>query len=198
MAPEQIFKQAEKIGLQAVAITDHDTIPKVPKQNNIIHIPGIEVSTNKGHVLVLGIEELPPKEFLELVDFAKSRGAVTIAAHPFGGFFRPGPKDQASFGSLDAIEVLNGHSFPWKNNKAMKLANGLSKVSGSDAHLPEELGSFACEINAHDLDSILKAIRKSKVELPDKNTRALEILYEAVKRKLLRVYPNNSKIQLAP
>lgn len=183
---EEILKYAEKTGLGAVAITDHNNMNSIKRakkyRGDILFIPGIEVSSDKGHILVLGSEEMPPKTLEGIADFAKSRDAVTIAAHPFGGVLRPGAAKY--LGMVHAVEVLNGKTFSWHNKKAMEAAKHFSKVSGSDAHLLEEVGLFACSVGADSVDGILREIRKGHAMLPEKSRSALSIIWSAWKIKV--------------
>lgn len=60
--PDDIVKIAKKRGLDAIAITDHNTIKGyevIAKRNieDILIIPGIEISTREGHIVALGITE---------------------------------------------------------------------------------------------------------------------------------------------
>ncbi len=182
----QILKHAEKIGLGAIAITDHDKMNSLEEtkkyQGDLIIIPGVEINSDKGHILVLGSEEMPPRTMDEIIDFAKSHSAVAIAAHPYGGVLRPGPAGHLH--KFHAVEVLNGRTFSWKNKKAMKEAENLSKVSGSDAHLLKEVGSFACEIDADSVDSVLKQIKKGNVIIPGKSRTVPGILWKTWETKL--------------
>ena len=61
---EEILKRAEEVGLDAIAITDHDTVDGAKKalacRTSVLVIPGIEVSTKQGHLLVLGVTEVIP------------------------------------------------------------------------------------------------------------------------------------------
>ena len=55
---EKVLERAKAAGLDAVAVTDHDTTVSALKalslESEVIVIPGIEVSTKDGHVLILG------------------------------------------------------------------------------------------------------------------------------------------------
>ena len=57
---EEILKRAEEAGLDAIAITDHDSVDGAKKAlactTTVLVIPGIEVSTKQGHLLVLGCD----------------------------------------------------------------------------------------------------------------------------------------------
>jgi len=63
---ELLLEQAEAVGLDAIAVTDHDEIDaslaaaSKADQYGLIGIPGMEVSSAAGHVLALGVEERVP------------------------------------------------------------------------------------------------------------------------------------------
>lgn len=66
MTPEELLQEAKRIGLSAIALTDHDTIDGVAeftelgKQYGITTVPGVEISVdtklpNNGHMHILGL-----------------------------------------------------------------------------------------------------------------------------------------------
>jgi len=158
--------------IKVAAVTDHDsvrgcraTVELASVYPDILVIPGVEISTDHGDVIVLGTDELPPKPWTPevVVDFAKSIGGVSIAAHPFRAF---GMGDRARKLKVDAIEVLNGGSSKDVNNQAKVLAKSLNLpgTAGSDAHQVSELFSVYNKVEASvDIDEILKAIRQGSV-----------------------------------
>ena len=158
--------------IKVAAVTDHDsvrgcrpTMQLASAYPDILVIPGVEISTQYGDVVVLGTEELPPKPWTPevVVDFAKSVGGVSIVAHPYREY---GMGDRARNYKVDAIEVLNGGSTQAANHQAKELAKsmGLPGTAGSDAHQLSELFSVYSKIEAPlNVDDILKAIRKGSV-----------------------------------
>ncbi len=88
---ELILEQAAEIGLDAVVITDHDTIEEslraaeLAPLYGLVGIPGVEVSTAEGHLLAIGVEEMPPKRrsYGETIEWVHDRGGVAIVPHPF-------------------------------------------------------------------------------------------------------------------
>jgi predicted metal-dependent phosphoesterase TrpH len=160
--------------IKAAAITDHNTIEGYHKAQqlasayqDILIIPGVEITTIEGDLIILGITELPPKPWTakNVIDFAKERQALTIAAHPYR---TRGLGDLTKNYNVDAIEVLNGISSPHANKMAENLAKemGLPGVAGSDAHQVNELWATYTEIQASsDVDEILKAIKKGLVRV---------------------------------
>jgi predicted metal-dependent phosphoesterase TrpH len=172
-SPEQMVKHTKRLGLDAIAITDHDTmkgcssVRRLSKKYGILVMPGEEVSTADGHLVALGVNEfIPPKlgidETLELVH---GQGGIGIAAHPFAFSRR-------CLGSLakkcDAMEVFNALSLERianiKNSYFAKKYN-IPKVAGSDAHCLSMIGYGITDIRASGLDSALKAIRNGRTEV---------------------------------
>jgi predicted metal-dependent phosphoesterase TrpH len=158
--------------IKVAAVTDHDsvrgcraTVELASPYPDILIIPGVEISTQHGDILVLGTEELPPKPWTPevVVDFAKSVGGVSIVAHPYREY---GMGERARNYKVDAIEVLNGGSSKAANNQAKELAKsmGLPGTAGSDAHQVSELFSVFSQVDAAlDVDSVLQALRKGSV-----------------------------------
>ena len=161
--------------VKVAAVTDHDTIKgcSVTQQlasafPDILIIPGVEISTAPGDILVLGAEEMPPQPWTVegVIDFAKDRDCVSVVAHPYREY---GMGDLARNYKFDAIEVFNGCSTPSVNQLAQNLAKltGLPGVAGSDAHQPAELCTAYTEIQASlSVDEILTALKKGLVKVP--------------------------------
>lgn len=160
--------------IKGVAITDHDTTlalnyvrTLVKSYEHLVVIPGIEVTTTQGHLIILGIAEEPPHPLTakEAADFGLERGGVIMAPHPF----RPNSGLAGSVKEMNvhAIEVLNSRATSGENSMALELAKtmGVSRVAGSDCHLQEEMWTAYTEIEAEPtVDSILKAIKMGKTK----------------------------------
>ncbi|NWF86361.1 PHP domain-containing protein [Candidatus Bathyarchaeota archaeon] len=160
--------------IKAVAITDHNTVEGYYKvrelasaYEDIIIIPGVEISAAGGDIIVLGVTELPhePWTVKNILAFAKERQAIAIVAHPYRAY---GLGDSAKKYTFDAVEVLNGSSASNANKLAQNLAKemNLPGIAGSDAHQIDELWSAYTEIQASsNIDEILKAIKKGFVRV---------------------------------
>nr|WP_321497833.1 PHP domain-containing protein [uncultured Methanolobus sp.] len=172
---DDILEHAAANGLDGFAICDHDRIEggfacarrAQEIGSKLIVIPGVEVSSSKGHILALGIREpiepgLSPEETIKK---AREQGAVVIIPHPF---------KLTSHGigyieglDADAIEVLNSRCVTdGPNNKARKAAEelGFPMVGGSDSHEAEMVGRSYTEIDtdATTTEEVLDAIRAGK------------------------------------
>jgi predicted metal-dependent phosphoesterase TrpH len=158
--------------IKVAAVTDHDsvrgckaTMDLASAYPDILIIPGVEISTPNGDMLVLGTQEMPPKPWnpQDIADYAKSIGAVSIVAHPYREY---GMGDLAKNLKVDAIEVLNGGSTSAANKQAKELAKmvGLPGTAGSDAHQTSELFSVNTQIQASlDIDEVLGAIKSGSI-----------------------------------
>jgi predicted metal-dependent phosphoesterase TrpH len=158
--------------IKVAAVTDHDsvrgvkvTVELAKAYPDVLIIPGVEITTEQGDILVLGTEQLPPKPWSPecLVDFSKSTGAVTSVAHPFRVY---GMGDLARNYKFDAVEVLNGNSSAQANSEARALAKSmdLPGTAGSDAHQVSELFSVNTKIDCSlNLEAVLKAIKKGSI-----------------------------------
>ncbi len=197
---EDILKNALKRGLDGFAICDHDTVEgglacakkALELGLEITVIPGVEVSSSKGHILVLGIKEdiepwLSPEETIHR---ARKLGGTVIIPHPF----KSSSHGIGSFEGLDtdAVEVFNSRClFNGANRKALAEAErlGIPAVAGSDSHIPEMVGQAYTEIDASEktVEAVLRAVREGKVTPAGTNTPTSIVLIQmcgSVKRKV--------------
>jgi hypothetical protein len=159
--------------IKAVAITDHDTMQGYKEARKLASsypdltvIPGVEVSTRHGHIIILGVEEKPAyaSTIWETLDFAKARGGVIVIPHPYR---INGIGDLAETVPADAIEVINPTATQRENRMAQRLARmkNLPGIAGSDAHTPSQMWTAYTELNADpDIDEILRAIKKGQAK----------------------------------
>jgi len=170
---EEILRRAEQIGLDAIAITDHDTVEgalyAMECDTPVIVIPGTEVSTQQGHLLALGVTETIPagRDFFETVALARSRGALLILPHPYHRWRHGvGRRLAAGIEAVDAVEVFNSRYITGSaNRKAALIARKFGKpgIAGSDAHNARYVGFGVTYVVAEpDAASIISAIREGR------------------------------------
>ncbi len=167
--PDACIRSAAKKGLSVLAITDHNTaegaLPywQESLQQGILVIPGEEVSTEIGHVLVYFVRQtILPGKFISVINQAHQQGAICFMAHPFhiplGNGWRKQPvfrlKDE-HFPYLAGLEVENGHNRKQANFLAKRLAaeKSIRSISGSDAHHIIEIGNARTELVIKDLST---------------------------------------------
>lgn len=168
--PSEVFDRARAAGMDFVAITDHESIEGALRLRDARPetaarlIVGEEIETrfpDTGqwvHVNVFGLDEaehgtlqrLRP-DVRDLVAHLRERRLLYVLNHPFQSFrFQKAPRDYAEeiLGLFDHFEVGNS-MMPAEHAPAcaalLRLAAeaGLSKfgVAGSDAHVPDHVGS---------------------------------------------------------
>ncbi|WP_415381542.1 CehA/McbA family metallohydrolase [Halosimplex sp. TS25] len=175
---------ARNRGIDGVAFTNHNY--RVPYVNDDpVFVPGIEVTTRHGHVLVVGPDP-PDRTYGDrshpaaVVEDAHGRGCVAVIAHPF--------RDSTVLDAdapFDAIEVNGKH--PERRSEIERIADEreIPVVGGSDAHFPFELGRVHTLVYADELtpESLVAAIRDGRVE-PRRQTyltdRLLLPMYDAI------------------
>ncbi len=195
LSVDDILKQAVRKGLDGIAICDHNTvegslraIQRARELNlSLIVIPGMEISTSDGHLIVLGTREdiQPDLPVSETIMIARQKGAVVIAPHPF-------KKNSIGYAGkdVDAIETFNSRCIFGENERAteMALALGKPEVGGSDSHLLSAIGLGFTEIDAHRSESsVLESIRKGKTRSGGKLIPPNIMIVHAVRAVIRRI-----------
>jgi hypothetical protein len=159
-----ILKQSSSVGLDVIAITDHDDIRgafnarELASQYGLEVIPGVEVTTKDGHLLALFVEKIPPRG-LSLVETLKrigDLGGIAVAPHPFNNLpaslslenvLNVLHNDEAKH-VLKGIEVYNMTTQPF-DGMVHKISEylPLAKTAGSDAHVYWAIGTGKTEFN---------------------------------------------------
>ncbi|AHC51667.1 phosphoesterase [Sulfolobus acidocaldarius SUSAZ] len=200
-SPLNIIKYALRIGLDAIALTDHDTSKGYYTVKDYPVIPGQEVTTEFGHVVILcNFPPSPPREIAKLVDYAKDNNCIVFPSHPFD-IFRAGIGKQVYEYKFNAIEVYNSKAPKNANDKALAVSKNLNLpgLANSDAHVIQALGSaynYFKDISEFNIDNILEHIRKSKIEISPLglNIKAkIKIIEWSILRKL-KIAKNTSRV----
>lgn len=197
LSVDDILEHAVNIGLDGIAITDHNTVKGSlqakarAKELNLplIVLPGMEVSTSKGHLLVLGINEdipygLSPEETIGMV---REKGGIVIPSHPF----KMKGIGQVDGLDVDAIETFNSSCIFNENAEAKQMARSLGKgeVGGSDSHLLDTIGFGLTEIDTEpNQEAVLQAIREGKTRSSGKRTPVNIMLIRVVSSIHRRIF----------
>ena len=85
MALDEIVACARARGLQGVAVCDHDrALTETWDAPDFLLIPGIELSTDRGHLLGLFVtEQIEARELDAAIDAVHACGGLAVMAHPF-------------------------------------------------------------------------------------------------------------------
>jgi predicted metal-dependent phosphoesterase TrpH len=187
-SPGELILQAKKVGLDGICFAEHgcfwnrEAAEQLGREYDYLVIPGAELDTEDGHMLVFGIDEmefgLQSSEFVrEALDKA---GGFMILPHPHRNNYLYGDIPEAVeqcfrkpiFKLVDTIETLNGRVTEKERefSRALSRKLGWQGTGGSDAHGLEDVPTCATKFeqkirNLEELIQELKAGRYQPVEL---------------------------------
>ncbi|CAG0933950.1 hypothetical protein PLCT1_02530 [Planctomycetaceae bacterium] len=148
---ETIIRRCQKLGVDRIAITDHNTADGALAMRKIapeLVIVGEEIMTTQGELLGYFLQETIPAMLSpdETIRRLRDQGAVISVSHPFDRL-RKGAWQEPDLlriiDKVDALEVFNARCiFPADNHKAAAFARQRQLVGtiGSDAHSRVEYG----------------------------------------------------------
>ena len=158
-SPEENIAAARAKGLHGFAVTDHNTCDAITylldeglmredglPVDDFLIIPGVEVSTDEGHLLCIGatLPYLKGKPAREVCEVIHENGGLAIPPHAYD-LFRAGIRyETLETLPIDALEVFNAATTLRRYNEhAFRYAQGrgLPMTAASDAHHSEALGT---------------------------------------------------------
>ena len=175
LLPLDSLARAISRGLDGVVLTEHDVVwprhlaEQLSEEAGIVVIPGVEVTTELGHVLVYGIQSLVPRitDAKRLRKFCDEQEALMFLAHPARDPGLRVPKEAMQL--FDGVEGLNGCDGPLQNMSARSRGRTrpLPPIGGSDSHALHEVGTAATEFDAdiRNLADLMAALRSGDYRL---------------------------------
>ena len=193
MSVDELIEGSKSLGLGGICLTDHDVfwtdeeIRELSSKHDFLVIPGCEINTESGHVLVFGLSGY---EFgMHRAEFLRSSvnqvEGVMIAAHPYRRRFleEPAEKPEARqemleracgdgfFRMCQGIEALNGRGLAIQNQFSLELGGRLraNMTAGSDAHKVEQIGTVATEFQrpVTCLKDLIRELREGRYQPVD-------------------------------
>lgn len=163
-----VMKKAAEVGLDVIAITDHDEIrgsleaQQLSSAYGVEVIPSSEVSTADGHLLALYINQTIPKglSLAESLRRVADQGGLAVAPHPGGtkklslspDLIHWTMQDPALAKTLVGMEIFNACMWllGW-NRVAVELAleHPFALVGNSDAHILRMVGKGATSFHGY-------------------------------------------------
>ena len=175
-----VLAQARDIGLDVIAITDHDEIKGALKafelapKFGIEVIPGIEITTAEGDLLALFITEgiAPGLSLIETILRVGEASGICIAPHPMArGAGMKSLSGPSIIRALDhpetsriliGIETYNATALDRESNllaeKLWAQCPRIAQVGNSDAHIVQAIGAGATEFPGNTAVNLLDAL----------------------------------------
>lgn len=156
-----ILQRAKEVGMDIIAITDHDIIRgsllavELAPQYGVQVIPGVEITTADGDLLALGIRKLIPAglSLMETLMRVGEQGGFCIAPHPVSdavsmhslGVYaiRSALRDRDAARILLGVETYNAMLLDRGSNEAAKILaerSDVAQTGSSDAHVVDAVG----------------------------------------------------------
>jgi hypothetical protein len=127
--PDRIAAAASRARLKFVILTDHGDASREPEppayRGGVLLIDAVEVSTDDGHLVALGLPKAPYRlagEARDVLEDIRRLGGFAIAAHP--GSAKPDLRWLDWTSPVDGVEWLNGDS-EWRDEPRSALARAL-------------------------------------------------------------------------
>lgn len=187
----EIARLAKARGLEAVALTDHNTVSghgamaEACKAEGLLFIPGIEVTSKEGHILAYGVKTAPTSGRLavETIEEIHALGGIASAAHPERVYTGLHTAVVRAAG-FDAVEAFNSQSAAIHNFRARRVAEELRLpvTGGSDAHSPGRVskGYLSMELHPASTDDAIHQILKGKNEVGGERLSFRSVLARSV------------------
>jgi len=172
---EQIIARCLELGINCIAVADHNTISGALKLREIAPFKIIvaeEILTPAGEIMGLFLNEAVPRGLSpqETISRIRSQGGLVAIPHPFGRSLPWKNNILISteiLSQVDIIETFNSRT-PFSNSiaRACELAKEQGKVAsaGSDAHTLGEIGRAYVEMPEFDgSDDFLNSLAQGKI-----------------------------------
>ncbi len=149
---EQIVTVAKARGLDAVCITDHDSMGLVDfaaeyaKKVDFPIFVGVEYFSAHGDITAWGIDTFPDTRIDSqiFIDHVNAHGGFCVSCHPFRNNNRGLEDHLRNVRGLHGVEVLNGSTDMDACRKALRYARelNLKTIGASDAHVEKQIAKY--------------------------------------------------------
>lgn len=193
LSPDDLASTAKGAGLDGICLTEHDQFwepdeaRELGRRHGILVLPGVEITTEDGHLLVFGLERYVFG--MHRIAFVKAAvekaGGAIVAAHPYRRSFHEGTGpwvplyreqvDKASANPLlavaDGVETFNGRGSKSQNDFSRDVcqALGMKATGASDAHATKDIARFATDFSKPiaDVQDLIAELRSGRFEPVD-------------------------------
>lgn len=196
ITPTQYKKALDNGLLDAIAITDHNSIAAALKLHEVLGdsiIVGEEIMTTHGEIIGLFLKEVVPRGLspLDTVKHIKDQNGIVYIPHPFETLRKgmdPRTLDEL-VDFVDIVEVCNGRAF-MQNRSAQAVVwarlNAKDSAASSDAHGYHGLGrTYNTVSELPTRDNLLSLFDRAVLRTQNPTVRALLYpKYHKLRKKL--------------
>ena len=166
LGPDELVEAAKEARLDGICLTEHDFFwdhaeaSALAKRHDFLVIPGNEVNTEFGHILVFGLERFVygMHRLHELSQMVRAADGAMVFAHPYRRQLPFELKHEGDWSDaleramanqahdhVDAIETYNGRGSGRENDFSVEICSqaGLPSTAGSDSHQRSDVGVCA-------------------------------------------------------
>ena len=173
----ELLDHAERIGLGAIAVTDHNVFSgaeeavELARSRALTVIPGEEVKTDAGEVIGLFLSEEIPRGLPmgDTIAAIREQGGVVYLPHPFDRLHTIPDAGtlHRHLAEIDIFEVYNARLlFEGYNDEALRFARkyNLTMGAGSDAHVLQGVGTGLVRMRAFETpEEFLISLRSAEI-----------------------------------
>ena len=186
--PNELIERTKAAGIDGICLTEHDffwdpvKIQELGFSHQFLVLPGCEINTDDGHMLVYGLHRYVYgmhriKELARMVEVA---GGAMVTAHPYRRLLSSATemgsddyhnaieraKRMPAFQSATAIETENGRGSEVQNHFSRRLARELDKAgtAGTDSHEVIDIARCATyfEADIRSLDDLIRELKAGR------------------------------------
>jgi predicted metal-dependent phosphoesterase TrpH len=184
LEPADLVDRAREAGLDGICLTEHDAVwnedeaLRLGEEKEFLVLPGVEISTDDGHILAWGVEKyvFGMHRAERLAEHVEERGGCLVIAHPYRRQLPWKDDEQEWVKSLAkaeqnpayqycvAVEVLNGRGSERENRFSTELQAqmGLPGTAGTDSHAVHDIGKVATYFESESIETWQDLVRELK------------------------------------
>jgi predicted metal-dependent phosphoesterase TrpH len=163
LTPDELIERSKQAGIGGLVLSEHDwawdpeEVKRLAKRHDFLVLPGMEINTEDGHILVYGMHRYVygMHRSHELAGHVLEDDGVMIAAHPYR---RQHPwnwesekewedaldraRHNMGYRFISAMEVGNGRGKTQENTFAVAIAEtmGFHGTAATDSHATADIG----------------------------------------------------------
>ena len=192
LTPDELVERARAAGLDGIVLSEHDfcwepeEVAALARRHNFLVLPGIELNTEDGHMLVYGVNHYVygMHRSHELAQIVEQEGGAIVASHPYRRQMPWHVRDERdyeealhrasrnpAYSYCAALERINGRGTVKENAFSARLCDfmGLPGTAGSDAHSRNDIGRCATyfERRIEDIQGLIEELKAGRFHAVD-------------------------------